>query len=159
MSRAEGKGRGDGRDNLGRFTRSGNPRGRPRKPNPSLPAARRDAISRVAERRLSVRVTGGPSGREEVVEMSFYEACLYRIALAGASGNRLAARAFVEMVMQNSIMIERNERMEAEKERRLGLLGPEADAYYEGAEKRRDEFLARIDEHFRQGRQDDAGDG
>jgi hypothetical protein len=159
VSRADGKGRGDGRDTLGRFTRSGNPRGRPRKPDPSLPAARRDAISRVAERRLSVRVTGGPSGREEVVEMSFYEACLYRIALEGASGNRIAARAFVELVMQNSIMIERHERMDAERERRLGLLSPEANAYFEGAEKRRDEFLARIDKLYGLGRDDDDSEG
>ena len=105
-----------------------------------------------------MRVTGGPSGREEVVEMTYYEACIHRIALAGASGNRIAARAFVEMVMQNSIMIERNERMEAEKERRLGLLGPEADAYLDGAGKRRQDFVTRVEELYRRGLEDDGGD-
>lgn len=158
MSRADGKGRGDGRDTLGRFTTSGNPRGRPRKVDPSLPAARRDAISRVAERRLSVRVTGGPSGREEVVEMSYYEACIHRIALAGASGNRIAARNFVEMVMQNSILIERFERMEAERERRIAMLGPEYSAYLEGAERRRDEFFASLDKQYGPSRDDDQTD-
>ena len=41
----------------------------------------------------------------------------------------------------------------------MAVLDPEYRAYLEGAERRRDEFLARIDEQYGPGRDDDEGGG
>lgn len=115
----------DERDEGGRFRKgkSGNRRGRPpkRRIDPRLPAARRDAVMRIADRMVDVRVDG--SGMPE--RMSLYEANILQLGIAGAKGSRIAAQKFVEMAMatserdmlmrvQNRILVERMNQVEEE---------------------------------------------
>ena len=88
------------RQKNGRFTKgqTGNPNGRPRKRyrDPRLPATRRDAIFRVADRMITTSIDG------KTEKISLFEACLLQIAKAGATGNRIAAKNFIELAMATS---------------------------------------------------------
>lgn len=90
------------RDNKGRFLKgapSPNDKGRPFKlpEDPTLPASRRRAIFRVADRMIDVKVVGGKTER-----MSVYEANLLNLAREGATGNRTAAKTFIDLVINAS---------------------------------------------------------
>jgi hypothetical protein len=115
------KRRGDGTFEEGS---SGNPSGRPRKRrrDPKLPAARRDAIFRVADRMIPMTI----DGKTEM--MSIFEACVLQLGRAGASGNRISAKDFIHMAIATSetdLMrslvvantVERMNAMEVESER------------------------------------------
>lgn len=159
MSSPRNTGRGDGRDSKGQFTRSGNLKGRPRKPDPSLSTARRKAIAKVADRKVSVRVTGERAGQDVVTEMSVFEACVYRLGVIGAQGNRLAAKDFVQLAMHNSLMTEARARTDEALARRSSdprsrLLDEQLAAII----RRREEFEARLDAMYPDDREEEAAD-
>ena len=103
---------------------SGNPNGRPRKRrrDPKLPAARRDAIFRVADRLIPMTI----DGKTELI--SIFEACVLQLGRAGASGNRISAKDFIQMAIATSetdlmrrlamwSAVERMDAVDAENER------------------------------------------
>lgn len=146
MSPASQKGQRVGRDGQGRFTTSGNPKGRPRKVDTSLPAGRRKAIASVADRKVTVRVTGDGSGKEVVTEMTVFEACVYQLGLIGAGGHRLAAKDFVHLALHNSMAMESRARMEEMQARTRE--DPFLIAAAEAHNRRREEFIASLYERF-----------
>lgn len=77
---------------------SGNPRGpRPkRQRDPKLPAARRDAIFRVADRLIPITIDG------KTEKISIFEACVLQLGRAGATGNRISAKDFINMALATS---------------------------------------------------------
>lgn len=85
------------RDALGRYLpdNSGNPRGKnfQLKRDPKLPASRRRVISDVADRMFSVTIDGVKR------KMSLYEANVHTMAVAGAKGDRIAAKKFIELML------------------------------------------------------------
>lgn len=94
------------RDNAtGRFIRCGNPHGRPRKVvvDPALPMSRRKAISAAVDRIVPVVIKGRKPEDDYVEEMSIFEACIYRLGILGAQGNRVAANNLVQLAVSNSI--------------------------------------------------------
>jgi hypothetical protein len=112
------------RDGTFKAGSSGNPRGRPPKlaRDPKLPAARRDAIFRVADRLIPVTIDG------KTEKISIFEACVLQLGRAGASGNRISAKDFIQMALATSETdlarrlaslnaIERMNSVEAENER------------------------------------------
>ena len=86
------------RNEKGQFVGSGNPKGRPLKfkRDPKLPASRRRSIFNVADRPVQITIDG------KIETVSMYEACLFRMAAAGAQGNRIAAKQFIELTMAAS---------------------------------------------------------
>lgn len=85
------------RNQKGQFKKgsSGNMSGRPTREKPShrIPAKNRKTILEIAEREIDVTIDG------EKQKMSFFEAALWRLAMASAQGNRIAARDFAPIVM------------------------------------------------------------
>lgn len=85
------------RNQKGQFEKgsSGNTSGRPTREKPShrMPAKNRKTILDIAEREIDVTIDG------EKQKMSFFEAALWRLAMASAQGNRIAARDFAQIVM------------------------------------------------------------
>ena len=81
----------------GRFAKgqTGNPKGRParRERDPKLPAARRAAIFRVADRKVTVNLDG------KAEKISIFEACVLQLGRDGATGNRIAAKDFIQMAL------------------------------------------------------------
>ncbi|HEX9805960.1 MAG TPA: DUF5681 domain-containing protein [Alteraurantiacibacter sp.] len=111
------------RDQKGRFRSSGNPRGRPYRiaRDPKLPASRRNAIFRVADRKLPVNVEG------KTENLTIFEANILRLGIAGAKGNRVAAKDFLQLTMMASnvdlqqrmtgrLLTDRMDRLEQENE-------------------------------------------
>lgn len=127
------------RDAKGRFRGSGNPRGRPSsrplfEMDSRLPASRRRSIFNVADRKVTVKI----GGKEE--ELSIFEACALQMGVAGATGDRVAARQMIELAMsvsqthlerrvvttqvlhENDQLREENERLRALHEKRTGVV-------------------------------------
>jgi hypothetical protein len=77
---------------------SGNPNGPriKRERDPKLPAARRDAIFRVADRKIPVTIDG------KTERISIFEACVLQLGRAGATGNRISAKDFINMALATS---------------------------------------------------------
>ncbi|HYG27086.1 MAG TPA: DUF5681 domain-containing protein [Caulobacteraceae bacterium] len=126
------------RNRKGQFEKghSGNEYGRrPReKPVHNLPAKNRKVIFDIAEREMEVTIGG------ERQRMSLFEASLLRMAIAGANGDRIAARQFAQLVsdtakedltmrLKSKLLMqqldhvrEENERLRAKVEARTGVV-------------------------------------
>lgn len=126
------------RNKQGQFEKgySGNEYGRrPRgKPTHNLPSRNRKVVFDIAEREMEVVING------ERQRLSLYEACVLRVAIDGAQGDRVAARQFAQLVsdtakedlsmrLKTTLLMEQmdkvseeNERLRAKVEARTGVV-------------------------------------